>query len=158
MHKKIAKSGYELLDSKRGVDYIGVTVNFYCHDGKGNILMHKRSKKCRDEIGNWDPGGGSMEHGETFEQAVRREVKEEYGVEILQLKHLGVNNVLRKNGNQKTHWVAIVFAAQVNPKQFKIGEPEKMADIGWFSLTNLPSPLHSMFHIHLEWVKKAGIV
>ena len=33
-------------DLQGGVDYIGVTVVFYCHDGKGNFLMHKRSKNC----------------------------------------------------------------------------------------------------------------
>lgn len=127
--KKISKrKEYELTDLKRGVDYIGITCVFYCHDGKGNLLLHKRSNKCRDEIGNWDTGGGSMEHGETFEQAVRREVKEEYCVDIIDLKHLGVNNVIRKNGKQKTHWVAVLFAAQVDPKKVKIGEPEKMVE------------------------------
>lgn len=99
-----------------------------------------------------------MEHGETFEEAVRREVKEEYCVDIMDLKHLGVNNVIRKNGKQKTHWIAILFAALVNPKKVKIGEPEKMEEIGWFSQNDLPSPLHSMFLTHLKWAKKAGIV
>jgi ADP-ribose pyrophosphatase YjhB (NUDIX family) len=42
--------------------------------------MHCRSKNCRDEQGCWDCGGGSMEFGETFEETVKREVEEEYGV------------------------------------------------------------------------------
>ena len=54
-------------DLKRGIDYIGVTVVFYCHDGAGRLLLHKRSVACRDEQGRWDVGGGSMEFGETFE-------------------------------------------------------------------------------------------
>ncbi len=66
---------------KRGEDYIGVTCVFFCHDGNGRFLLHKRSEKCRDEQGRWDCGGGSMEHGETFEQAVCRESGEESGVE-----------------------------------------------------------------------------
>lgn len=40
----------------KGIDYIGITCIFFCHDGNGKILMHKRSKNCRDEIGNWDIG------------------------------------------------------------------------------------------------------
>lgn len=38
-------------DLQRGIDFIGITCVFYCHDGQGNFLMHKRSKNCRDEIG-----------------------------------------------------------------------------------------------------------
>ncbi len=51
---------------KKGIDYIGVTCVFYCHDGKGKLLLHKRSENCRDEKGRWDCGGGAMELGETL--------------------------------------------------------------------------------------------
>lgn len=149
---------YLIKDLKKGVDHIGVTCVFHCHDGKGRLLLHKRSSNCRDEIGNWDVGGGSMEFGESFEEAVKREIKEEYCAEVLNLKFLGVNNVIRENGTLKTHWVAILFAALVDPEQVKIGEPEKMDEIGWFTLDNLPTPPHSMLHKHLEWVKAAGVI
>lgn len=91
---------------KEGVDYIGVTCVFFCHDGNGNITLFRRTDKCRDEVGNWDCGSGAMEFGETFEEAVTREIKEEYRCDVVDLKFLGVNNVLRKNGNENTHWIA----------------------------------------------------
>ena len=75
-------------DLKRGVDYIGVNVVFYCHDGKGNILLHKRSQQCRDELGRWDSGAGSMEFGESFADAVTREVFEEYGVKPKKIEYV----------------------------------------------------------------------
>src|SRR3989338_5752465 len=127
-----------------GVDYIGVTCVFYCHDGNGHLLLHKRSQKCRDERGAWDCGGGTMGFGETFESAVRREIKEEYCVRPTKLTFCGVTNVLRKNGKTKTHWVALIFAAKVDPKKVKIGEPDKMEEIGWFRTNKLPRHLHSM--------------
>ncbi len=139
---------------KKGVDYIGITCVFYCHDGKGNLLMHKRSKNCQDEVGNWDPGGGSLEHGEAFEEGVRREVKEEYCADILDLKFLGAHNVIRTNKNEKTHWVALLFTALVNPEQVKIGEPDYMDEYGWFTEENLPSPLHTKFIPFYKKVKK----
>ena len=46
---------------EKGIDYIGVGVSFICHDGKGNYLMNKRSKNCRDEHGKWDFGGGAVD-------------------------------------------------------------------------------------------------
>lgn len=143
--KKVKKQSYKDMGLQRGIDYIGVTVVFFCHDGKGKYLLHKRSKNCRDEIGNWDPGGGSMEHGESFEEAVRREVKEEYSVEAKELMHVGTWNVVRKNNKTKSHWVAIIFKVKVDSDKVKIGDPEKMDEIGWFEEENWPNPLHSKF-------------
>lgn len=143
---------------KQGFDYIGITVVFYCYDKQGRLLLHKRSKNCRDEIGRWDAGGGAMKFGETFEQAVRREVKEELCADISKLTFVGVNNVIRKHKGRKTHWVAILFACLVDAKKVKIGDPDKIADIGWFYPNKLPKPLHSMYLTHLEFVKKEHII
>lgn len=145
------------LDLRKGVDFIGVMCAFYCHDGRGNILMHKRSQKCRDEQGRWDGGGGSMEFGETFEETVRREIREEYGVAVKKLQQIGAFNVLRKNGEKETHWVKVLFVALINPKGVKIGEPEKMDEIGWFSMDKLPKPLHSSMRKDMTVLRKLGI-
>lgn len=139
---------------EKGVDYIGVTVMAFCHDGKGNFVMHKRSNNCRDEHGRWDIAGGSLEFGETFEQSVAREVKEEYCCDILELKRINVYNALREHSGTPTHWVGICFLAKVDPKQVKIGEPEKMEEIGWFTKDNLPNPLHSQFFQNWDLIKK----
>ena len=56
---------------KKGTDYVGVAVVYYCHDGKGNVLMHKRSSKCRDEHGAWDIGGGGVEFGVPIEENLK---------------------------------------------------------------------------------------
>ena len=50
---------------KKGVDFIGVTIVFWCHDGKGNVLLALRGPNCRDEHGTWDPGGGGLEFGDS---------------------------------------------------------------------------------------------
>lgn len=143
---------------KSGFDYIGVTCVFYCYDSKGRLLLHKRSKKCKDENNRWDCGGGSVEFGESFEEAVKREVKEEYSSNIKKLTFAGINNVIRKHKGKRTHWVAVLFACLVDPKKAKIGDPDKMADIGWFYPNELPKPLHSMYLTHLEFVKKTRVL
>lgn len=145
------------FDLKKGVDFIGVTCVFLCHDGKGNLLMHKRSKNCRDEIGRWDTGSGSLEFGETPEQGVAREIQEEYCVKPKRLKPCGVYNALRKNGTVKTHWIAFLFVAEVDPKKVKIGEPDKMEELGWFPMDKLPRPLHSGFRNQLKVIRKSGV-
>ena len=142
-------------DLRRGVDFIGVCCVFWCHDGKGKVLLHKRSAACRDEQGAWDVGSGAMEFGEDFESAVRRELKEEYCVEPLEIKFLVADNVRRASDGKNTHWVALRFAVLVDSKKVKIGDPKGMDEIGWFTPDNLPSPLHSQFRRHYEFVKKA---
>lgn len=141
-------------DIKRGVDFIGVGVVFYCHDGNGRILLHKRSNKCRDEHGTWDCGGGAVEFGESLEETVRREITEEYGTEPKNVKFIEHVNVVRQNGDNKTHWLAMRFSAEVDPSKVSNGDPEKIDDIGWFTSENLPSPLHSVFGKELALVKR----
>lgn len=143
---------------KQGFDYIGITVCFYCHDGKGNLLLNKRSQNCRDEKGRWDCGGGAVKFGESFEQAVRREVEEEYRCDILKLDFVRVNNVIRTHEGRKTHWIVVIFAAKVDPKKVKIGDRKKIDEVGWFKLGNLPKPFHSMYLTHLAFVRKANVL
>ncbi len=135
---------------KKGKDYIGVGVVFICHDGQGNILMHKRSAACRDEQGRWDVGGGSMEVGETFEEAVRREVREEYGTEPVRVELASVQNLLRGGGEALSHWVSAVHVVLVDRESATVGEPEKADEIGWFPLGAFPTPVHSCLAIVLD--------
>ncbi len=118
-----------------------VSCVFVCHDGAGRILLARRSERARDEPGAWDCGAGALEFGETFEAAVTREVGEEYAVSPLEIRQLGVRNVLRDD--PPSHWVAVVFAVRVDPARVRIGEPHKFDELDWFAPGELPAPLHS---------------
>lgn len=129
----------------KGQDYPGVSVIFFCHDGKGNYLLSKRSKNCRDEYGKWDPGGGGLDFGEEVESVLKREIKEEYSTDVLDYEFLGYRDVHRELKGKKTHWIALDFKVLINRKKAKNGEPHKFDEIGWFKLNNLPEELHSQF-------------
>jgi 8-oxo-dGTP diphosphatase len=117
-----------------------VSCVFVCHDGQGRVLLARRGSGARDEPGTWDTGAGALEHGESFADAVRREVREEYVADALDVETIGVRNVLRGG----SHWVAVVNAVQVDRNSaVTIGEPHKFDELGWFALDALPSPLHS---------------
>ena len=146
-------------DARRGIDFIGISGAFVCHDGKGRVLLHKRSKNCRDEQGRWDNGGGSHEFGATIEETIRREIKEEYGADASNLKFLKVYDLHRKlSDGTPTHWLAVCYAAQVDPKQVKNNEPHKIDDIGWFTYDKLPQPMHSAAEHSLGAAHEAGFI
>ena len=139
----------------RGIDHIGVGCVFLCHDGQGRLLMHRRSANCRDERGTWDCGGGAMEFGETFEETVRREVREEYGAEAMEIRLLFARNTLREHDGTPTHWVHAVHLVRVDPAQVRNNEPHKINDIGWFLPDALPTPIHSVLSRYLDRVREA---
>ncbi|OAB38314.1 NUDIX domain-containing protein [Paenibacillus glacialis] len=58
-----------------------VTGGAIIKDDRGRILLQKRS-----DYGDWGLPGGGMEAGETIEETMIREVKEETGLEIKEYK------------------------------------------------------------------------
>ncbi|HEY4518103.1 MAG TPA: NUDIX domain-containing protein [Candidatus Paceibacterota bacterium] len=128
---------------KKGVDYPGVTIVFFCHDGKGNYLLSRRGAKARDEQGRWDVGGGGLEFGEKVEECLSKEIEEEYCADILKFEFLGYRDMHREHAGVKTHWLGLDFRVQLDPKQVKMGEPHKFDELGWFTIDSLPNPLHS---------------
>ena len=143
---------------KPGVDYIGVSTPFYCHDGQGNFLFHKRSQKCRDEQGRWDTGSGKLEFGLTPEENVLKEVMEEYGVAGEIQERLLSFSLFRETNGVKTHWLIMPFVIKINRNEVKNNEPERIDEIAWFKLNNLPAPLHTGFELtfnkHRDLFKK----
>ena len=116
-----------------------VSCVFVCHDAAGRVLLARRSAGARDQPGTWDAGAGAREHGESFAAAVRREVREGYAAEALDVERIGIRDLLRDG----SHRVAVVHAVHVDPATVGIGEPREFDALGWFALDALPAPLHS---------------
>jgi 8-oxo-dGTP diphosphatase len=143
-----------MMDNKaKGKEFIGNGVVYFCHDGKGNFLMHKRSAQARDEHGKWDIGAGSLELGETAEATLRREIKEEYNCDVLNFELLGYRDIFREQDGKPTHWLALDFKVLVDPAQVKNGEPHKFETVAWFTNDSLPEQQHSQLP---HFLKKYG--
>ncbi len=98
---------------KKGIDYVGVTVVYFCHDGNGRFVMAKRKNTTRDEFGRWDIGGGGLEFNDTVEGTLRKEIKEEYCADVLDYEFLGYRDVHREHEGKPTHWVALDFKVRI---------------------------------------------
>ncbi len=139
---------------KKGIDHVGVTITFFCHDGKGNFLMSKRTNRTRDEHGKWELGGGGVNFKEPVIKALKREIKEEYSTNVKKIEFLGYRDIHRLDEKKReTHWIGLDFKVLVNRKKVKIGEPKKIEEIRWISLNNLPKPQHSQFQVFLRKYK-----
>jgi 8-oxo-dGTP diphosphatase len=138
---------------KKGEDYPGITVVYFCHDGQGNFVMSKRNATCRDEHGCWDPGGGGLEFGDTVENTLKKEIAEEYCTDVLDFEFLGFRDVHREHDGRQTHWIALDYMVLVDRDKVQNGEPHKFDEVGWFRIDALPTPLHSQFPKFLELYK-----
>jgi len=143
----------ELQSVKKGQDFTGVTIVYFCHDGNGKILMAKRSQNARDEQGRWDIGAGGLEFGDTVENTLRKEIKEEYSTDVLDFEFLGYRDVHREHEGMPTHWIALDFKVLVDPAKVAIGEPHKFDSIGWFTKETIPAEIHSQLPTFLEKYK-----
>ncbi len=152
------KIASDKVDLRRGVDHIGVSASFVVHDGAGRVLLQKRGAKARDEQGRWDVGGGAIEFGESIDDAVKREIMEELCVEPVDIQFLTVYDAHREHNGDKTHWIAVMHAVEVDPKKVKIGEPHKIDELGWFTSKSLPEPLHSQFYKSFDIALERGII
>lgn len=126
-------------------------------DSQGRILMQQRT-----DDGTWSYPGGRIEIDETVEDGARREVWEECGLEVGELRLLGVFsgkelNHVYPNGNEVCG-IDIVFVS----RDFKgrlhsqDGEARQMA---FFPIDALPQPISPMnakqLRAYLETRKRA---
>jgi 8-oxo-dGTP diphosphatase len=140
---------------KKGVDYIGVSVGAIIVNDKGEVFLSLRSKNCRNEVGHWENPGGAVKFGESLEEAVRREIREEYGVEVNIIKQFPAADHFIPA--EKQHWVATTFLVKIKTGQKpKIMEPNKCDAVGWFKLSKLPKPLSIITKHNLQNFKKLG--
>ena len=140
---------------ENGVDYIGVSAGAMIFNEKGELFLAKRSKNTKNEKGFWETPGGSVDFGENLEQAVKREIKEEYGIDIDLIEQFPAADHIILKENQ--HWVATTFLAKIRKNQVpKILEPDKCDEIGWFKLNKLPKPLSIITKLDLKEYKKRG--
>lgn len=121
---------------KAGIDYIGVGGGALIVNDQKEVLLLKRGPKAKNDQGKWERPGGTVEFGEKIEDMIKREIREETGLEIEIIKMLGYTDHFIETKN--SHWVSFGFLAKIIKGEPKVMEPGKHEDIAWFPLDNLP--------------------
>lgn len=124
---------------------VGVGV-FIVKDGK--VLLGKRKNAHgADEYGG---PGGHLEYGETADQTAVREIAEECGIKVKNLRMLCVSDLLTYFPK---HYIDIGFAADWKSGEPKVLEPHKLESWDWYDLDNLPNNLFGCFTAYIESYK-----
>lgn len=114
-----------------GKDCIGVGVGALIQNERGEILLALRSQQAKNERGLWEIPGGAVEFGETLERALKREIREEIGVEIEVLDLLHVCDHILPAEHQ--HWVSPTFICRIISGTPTIMEPHKCDQLAWYA-------------------------
>ena len=121
------KCGYIIKQHKNPFPTVDVIV-----DIGGKVVLIKR----RNPPYGWAIPGGFIDWGESAEDAARREIKEETGIDIANLKQFRCYSTPERD--PRFHTISVVFTATGSQVPFA---GDDAADAGLFDADNLPSPL-----------------
>jgi 8-oxo-dGTP diphosphatase len=107
-------------------------------NAQGDCLLVRRANPPRQH--EWSLPGGKVEFGETLHDALRREIREETGLDIEILGLLDVVELVRDGdaGAADAHYVLIDYSARAISGEAMAGSDA--ADVGWIP----PEELHQI--------------
>ncbi len=118
----------------------------------GKVLLGKR--KGAHGAGDFAFPGGHLEHMETFEECALREVKEECGIEITNLRFQLVGNIKKF---APKHYVQITLIADWKSGEPKVLEPDRCEKWEWYDIDTVPENIMATNKISFESIKTGRI-
>lgn len=121
-------------------------------DFEKRLFLMQSSGKFGDE---WIIPGGKVNFGETLEEALKREIREETGLILSQCSFLGVRDYIKPD----KHFIFLEFAAKANnPDQVVLNE--EATQHGWFnqselSKLNIAAPTRALIDERLNLALKS---
>ena len=103
------------------------------------LLLHYPVRSLRAKREYWDLPKGHIEKGEKIEDTVKREVQEETGISIKNIRRGSfTNDIFEKEGK---HYVTLFVVADYASGKVEVMEPERCERWDWFEWNRLPLPL-----------------
>ncbi len=102
---------------------------------RGRVLLIRRGGEPLR--GEWSIPGGLVELGEGLEEAARRELKEETGLDVEPLEVLEVfDRIFRERGRVRYHFVIVDFACRLKSGRLRPGSD--VLEARWVRRADLP--------------------
>ncbi|MGA2911734.1 MAG: NUDIX hydrolase [Candidatus Levyibacteriota bacterium] len=100
--------------------YQQVSTGALIFNNNKEALFVKRADDEDFEPGSWELPGGGSDFGETPEEALKREIKEECGIDIEVLNPIAVKTYYMENPGEKIQRVEIIFNCRMIDSTQKI--------------------------------------
>ena len=85
--------------------------------------------------GTWAPPGGHLEMYETFEECAKREILEETGLIIKNIKFATITNDMFPETTK--HYITVYLTAEIESGEVELKEPNKCEKWEWFEWNKL---------------------
>ena len=143
--KRCPRCGAELRGDDGEMQCDSCESHYYAHsapaaaaivlDGAGRVLLARRA--FEPFAGRWDTPGGFLEEGEHPEDAIRRELREETGLEVEPVRFLGAFVDTYGEGPEAGSvlnlvWEARVLSGEMHPA-------DDVSELRWFAADELPT-------------------
>lgn len=143
--KSTGKEGnvrYEEVDSFEGIKHLPVlAAGAFCFCGDQMVLVYAAKRN------EWEIPGGGREDGESFDECIIREIKEESNMRVVELVPLGYDTFTYPNND--TRYV-LRYAAKVEPHGEFTGDGAEDAEITAIKLID-PSDYKQYF----DWKERS---
>jgi len=105
-----------------------VSVKALVVNDEGKIML------CKEEDGGWELPGGSVDFGESFKDCLTREVKEEMGVNVIEMDN-NPKYAWKYKKSEKIHRVFLGFRAKLD--SFDFTPSDECVELNFFSKDEL---------------------
>lgn len=127
-----------------------VRVGVACFVWRDGVFLIAKRHGSHGE-GTWSLPGGHLEFGETWADCAAREVLEETGMKIQNVRFLAATNDFFRTSNK--HYVTIWMEADWQSGEPTITEPDRCTEQRWATFSTLPDPLFEPVWTNLRTAK-----
>lgn len=104
-------------------------------NGKGEVLLQKRTANKRRNPNKWAKTGGQVDSGENAEDAIFREVKEELGIEIPK-EQIKIIEIRKSDDKNKRFAYNFIFVVNYKTEEY-ILQNEEVAEVKYFTIEDM---------------------
>lgn len=111
------------------------TVSCWIMNKNGDILLQKRTANKRRNPNKWAKTGGQVDSGESVEEAIFREVKEELGIEIPQ-EQIKVIEIRKSDDKNKRFAYNFIFVVNYKINEYTL-QKDEVAEVKYVSIEDM---------------------
>jgi len=124
---------------------VSVDAVVFGYDPEEGVSVLLITRKYAPFQNHWALPGGFAKNDESLEEAVRRELKEEAGIDVNYLEQLYTFG--KPDRDPRDRVVSVAYYGLVRPKDYQISATTDAEDVAWYNIKKLPKLAFDHKHI-----------